>query len=206
MSSCEAPCLAGPLQDVPNGAFRQPRRQRVHQHVGVETRDVVLWCPRHRSPSRRDRTVGRLALAACLRSLVCPGTRHPVDGLRPADADKRSAWVSQQQLSRESPQRGGCRFGQSRAPRSCPVQRARKSGASTNVELATTRYFARRSFDAHSAFDAFDLRSLAAGLNRCSAPCGVIPPTASPISRQLAPSRRAFSADTWHRRSATRRR
>jgi hypothetical protein len=67
-------------------------------------------------------------------------------------------------------------------------------------------YVALRSFDAHLIFDAFDLRSLAAGLNRCSAPCGVMPPTASPISRQLAPCPRAASADRWHRRSADRRR
>ena len=63
----------------------------------------------------------------------------------------------------------------------------------------------RRSFDAHSALAALERRSLAAGLKRCSAPCGVIPPTASPISRQLAPTARADSAAEWLRRSAARR-
>ena len=44
----------------------------------------------------------------------------------------------------------------------------------------------------HTTLDALDLRSLAARLNRCSAPCGVMPPTASPICRQLAPRARRF--------------
>ena len=63
----------------------------------------------------------------------------------------------------------------------------------------------RRSL-AHSSFDRLALRSLAAGLNRCSAPCGVIPPTASPISLQLAWWIRAFWAATWLRPSASLRR
>ena len=83
----------------------------------------------------------------------------------------------------------------------CP----RPAMAST-VARAQPGHTFRRSFDAHSTFDAFDLRSLAAGLKRCSAPCGVMPPTASPISRQLAPCRRADSAEAWPSRSADRRR
>ena len=70
-----------------------------------------------------------------------------------------------------------------RVPRSRPGWRRRQRTVPTGT--------ARRSCRAHSTFDAFDLRSFAAGLNRCSAPCGVMPPTASPICRQLAPSRRA---------------
>jgi hypothetical protein len=55
---------------------------------------------------------------------------------------------------------------------------------------------ALRSFPTHCLLDVFDRRSLAAGLNRCSAPCGVIPPTAIPTSRQLAPWFRAAIADS----------
>ncbi len=40
----EASHLAGAAEDVSNGAFRQPGGQRVHQHVGVQTRDVVGRC------------------------------------------------------------------------------------------------------------------------------------------------------------------
>ena len=83
--------------------------------------------------------------------------------------------------------------------------RSRSGGVDGSGRIGVVASYARRSFDAHSALDAFDRRSLAAGLNRCSAPCGVMPPTASPISRQLAPPRRASSADAWPRRSAERR-
>jgi hypothetical protein len=69
-------------------------------------------------------------------------------------------------------------------------------GRPSNMHPGDYRAAVRRSFPDHSIFDIFDRRSLAAGLNRCSAPCGVIPPTASPTCRQLAPWLRAAIADS----------
>src|SRR5665213_943827 len=82
---------------------------------------------------------------------------------------------------------------------------AQAHGSADTAPVQRADHVERRSFCAHSTLAAFDRRSLADGLKRCSAPWGVIPPTAAPISLQLAPWVRASSAEAWLSRSAARR-